>query len=66
MTRDQLTQLETAGTITKLEAEYLWLHDIKGLSYRQIGLAKNVAGQTVHERCRRAHAKIARARKDAA
>lgn len=66
MTRDELTALATAGTITELEATYVWLHDIKRLSYRQIGLMHAVTHQAVHERCRRAHTKIREANERAA
>lgn len=66
MNHAELTALQTAGVITAKEAEAIHLHDTKGLSYLQIGLALGLARQTVHERARRGHEKIRQARKEAA
>ena len=61
-----LTQLQHAGVITEREAQAIHLHDVKGMTYWQIGLALGLARQTVHERVRRGHEKIERHTKEAA
>lgn len=66
MNHAELTALQTAGVITAKEAEAIHLHDVKGLSYQEIGLGLGKARQTIHERVRRGHEKIRQARKEAA
>jgi DNA-directed RNA polymerase specialized sigma24 family protein len=64
--QEELEGLVASGVLTRKEAEAIWLHDVKGLSYQEIGLALRKARQTIHERRRRGHEKILRARKEAA
>lgn len=68
MTRSELDGLVAAGVLTVLEADAIFLHDVKGLSYRQIGLGLPVpvTAQAVHQRCRRGHDKLRLWRKVAA
>jgi DNA-directed RNA polymerase specialized sigma24 family protein len=65
VTGAELRALEDAGVLTAREAEAIFLHDVKGLSYRQIALGSGVAMQTVFAQAKRGHEKI-RARKEAA
>jgi DNA-directed RNA polymerase specialized sigma24 family protein len=62
MNTPNLQALTAAGTITAKEAEAIHLHDIKGLSYRQIAGGLGVTMQTIHDRVKRGHAKINQAK----
>jgi len=68
VTQAELAGLVADGVLTSREADAIFLHDVKGLSYRAIGLGLPVpvSAQAVHQRCRRGHDKIRLWRKEAA
>lgn len=61
-----LDGLVARGVLTRLEADAIFLHDVKGLSYRAIGLASGRSMQTVFGQAKRGHEKILVWRKEAA